>query len=911
MLESLTSTLGEGLVALDRTLRYVFVNDAAERLTGLRREDLLGRRPEEVLPPAVLSQAMPHVEAALASGQAVVYDTHVPSVDRWFENRLYPASDGGMLILFVDVTERRLAAEQLRRREEMQALLVTLLEQTRPLRDPEEVMWTCVQGLGTFLRVSHCMFGEVDASGSQVVVARDYVDNVPSVAGQHQLENFGLALAEELRDGRSIVVDDTWSDARTSAPASRSSFDALGVRAVLAAPLLKDGRLVAVLSVLEPSPRQWSDEERALLERLAEQTWLAVTTARAEAALRASRDVLALAMRSGRMGAWSRDLTTGEVWWSRELEEIFALPPGGFAGTNDGFFAFVHPDDVAQVEGAVADAIRDGQDYAVEFRFKAGDRWRWMDGRGRAVYAEDGSPAWLYGIGSDITERRLAEQALATAQEAAAADSARLHLAMAAAALGDWSWDFHTDLVTLSPRGAELFGVPQGKPYTWSQLHERVHPDDRRLARASADDAVQARTDYAAEYRVVQEGRDRWISARGRLRLDPSGAPAGMQGILQDVSHDRLLVHFDDAIRSLTSAADIGATAARLVGQFLGADFGVYATLTPDGEMVQAGSYTPAGERVSGEGLMQCLQDVLRGPWHSGDVQAAPEASTGLPMSGGLDRADAIVDGAMVAAPILRAGQLVAVLAVRAAAPRPWHAYEVALVQQVASRCWESIQRASAEEERTLLLARERLARLEAEQQNRRLAQLSEAAEAASRAKDEFMAMLGHELRNPLAPILTALQLLRLRGDAGSEPERIVIERQVRHLTRLVDDLLDVSRIASGKVELKLVPVETAEVVGARDRDGEPAARSAVAHSDGGCAPRGPADDCRPRPPQPGDRQPAHQRGALHAAGRPDLGDRHPGWRGRPRRGARFGHRHRRRGAAEGIRPVRAGAAGQ
>ena len=88
-----------------------------------------------------------------------------------------------------------------------------------------------------------------------------------------------------------------------------------------------------------------------------------------------------------------------------------------------------------------------------------------------------------------------------------------------------------------------------------------------------------------------------------------------------------------------------------------------------------------------------------------------------------------------------------------------------------------------------------------------------EAAESANRAKDEFLAMLGHELRNPLSPILTALQLMKLRGEPGSERERTVIERQVSHLTRLVDDLLDVSRIARGKVELKTEIVEMAEVV--------------------------------------------------------------------------------------------------
>jgi len=85
-------------------------------------------------------------------------------------------------------------------------------------------------------------------------------------------------------------------------------------------------------------------------------------------------------------------------------------------------------------------------------------------------------------------------------------------------------------------------------------------------------------------------------------------------------------------------------------------------------------------------------------------------------------------------------------------------------------------------------------------------------AESANRAKDEFLAMLGHELRNPLAPILTALQLMQLRGGGGAERERQVIERQVKHLMTLVDDLLDVSRIARGKVQLKRELVDIADV---------------------------------------------------------------------------------------------------
>ena len=86
-------------------------------------------------------------------------------------------------------------------------------------------------------------------------------------------------------------------------------------------------------------------------------------------------------------------------------------------------------------------------------------------------------------------------------------------------------------------------------------------------------------------------------------------------------------------------------------------------------------------------------------------------------------------------------------------------------------------------------------------------------AEEASRAKDQFLAVLGHELRNPLAPIATALRLMALRAGNAFTSERAIIERQVQHMTRLVDDLLDVSRITRGKVELRRRPVEIADVI--------------------------------------------------------------------------------------------------
>jgi PAS domain S-box-containing protein len=91
--------------------------------------------------------------------------------------------------------------------------------------------------------------------------------------------------------------------------------------------------------------------------------------------------------------------------------------------------------------------------------------------------------------------------------------------------------------------------------------------------------------------------------------------------------------------------------------------------------------------------------------------------------------------------------------------------------------------------------------------------QAQEDREAANRAKDEFLAMLGHELRNPMAPIATALQLIKLKGEQRSSRELEVIERQVGYMLRLVDDLLDISRITKRKIELRKERLTVASAV--------------------------------------------------------------------------------------------------
>jgi PAS domain S-box-containing protein len=147
----------------------------------------------------------------------------------------------------------------------------------------------------------------------------------------------------------------------------------------------------------------------------------------------------------------------------------------------------------------------------------------------------------------------------------------------------------------------------------------------------------------------------------------------------------------------------------------------------------------------------------------------------------------------LLAAPLRARGALLgSVKLLRCDPKRPFGEHEMFIATEFGRRCAIAIENAR-------LYASARLDRA--------------AAEEASRAKDQFLAVLGHELRNPLAPIVTALRFMAIRGSDVFPKERAIIERQVDHLTRLVDDLLDVSRITRGKIELRRQPLDITDVL--------------------------------------------------------------------------------------------------
>jgi PAS domain S-box-containing protein len=254
-----------------------------------------------------------------------------------------------------------------------------------------------------------------------------------------------------------------------------------------------------------------------------------------EELLRQTQRSLALAMRGGRMGWWTRDLRTEVVTWSPELEAIFGLEAGSFGGIEASFLDLVHDDDRPRVEAAVAAALERGRDYVVTFRFRHGDgSWRWMDGRGRATY-EDGRPTVLYGIGIDVTERMETESATRANEE-------RLRLATAAAGLGLYELDFAAGTVYRSP---ELEAMIGRDPELGARPDlDVVHAEDRdrvdALFAASQDPTGDG--SFEQEYRVLRpDGTPRWVSVLGqtfftRPEPSPDRRPVRSVGIVQDIT---------------------------------------------------------------------------------------------------------------------------------------------------------------------------------------------------------------------------------------------------------------------------------------------------------------------------------------------------------------------------------------
>ena len=393
-------------------------------------------------------------------------------------------------------------------------------------------------------------------------------------------------------------------------------------------------------------------------------------------------------------------------------------------------------------------------------------------------------------------------------------DAERLRLALAAARLGDWSRDAATDVVTLSPRAAEIFGVPADAELTWAELRERLHPDDRERVTRAVETAYATRSSYAVEYRVRTTEGERWVAAHGHATYAENGAVTGSLGTVQDITAQmrtkellreqaEALQIINDLGRVLSAELDLkklvqaltdGATS--LVGAQFGAFFynvldaggGSYMLYALSGidrrqfERSPIPRATVFGPTFRGDGIIR-IDDVTQDPRVD---QTEPQRGTPfgyLPVR------------SYLAVPVTsRSGEVLGGLFFGHAVPGVFTDGDERVMVGLAAQAAIAIDNARL---------------FDAVQKAR------EAAEVANRLKDEFLATVSHELRTPLNAVLGWTSLLR--GTQMDEARRAkaleTIERNARLQQKIVEDILDVSRIIAGQLRLEKEPMPFRPVV--------------------------------------------------------------------------------------------------
>ena len=245
-----------------------------------------------------------------------------------------------------------------------------------------------------------------------------------------------------------------------------------------------------------------------------------------------------------------------------------------------------------------------------------------------------------------------------------------------------------------------------------------------------------------------------------------------------------------DRMRDLSDPSEIVRVASEMLGHYLDASHVFYAevddaagTFVIRRDWVRNGDLTLAGRGAALEDFGPAMIADLRAG-HSvtiDDVRADPRTA------GHTHAYDGLGVHSLLALPLARDGRLAATLNVHDSGPRAWSAEDRKLAADIAERTWSAVERVRAEQALRL----------------------------ADRRKDEFLAMLAHELRNPLAPISAAAQLLNMGPPDAARVARTstIIARQVAHMTGLIDDLLDVSRVTGGLVVLTRDEVDVKRVV--------------------------------------------------------------------------------------------------
>ncbi|MDV2992456.1 MAG: Sensor histidine kinase RcsC [Chroococcidiopsis sp. SAG 2025] len=353
----------------------------------------------------------------------------------------------------------------------------------------------------------------------------------------------------------------------------------------------------------------------------------------------------------------------------------------------------------------------------------------------------------------DVTDQIQAAAALRESE-------ARLRFMLDASQIGEWDLDLTTEPHTAhrSLRHDQIFGYESLLPeWSYRIFLDRVHPDDRTFVNETFQQTLSSNTNWNFECRIVHaDGSIHWIWVRSSVYCDSTGKPTRLLGIVIDIT-DRKRAE-EDRDRFFQLSRDMLAII-NMDGYFLQANPAWTETL---GYTAQELSAQPYIEFVHPEDRAMTSNEAQR-------------LAQGIPTVG-FENRYRCRDGSY-----------------------RWISWSVApFIEQKILYCVarDVTDRKAAEQEREQLLVREQAAR--------------EQAEAANRIKDEFLAVLSHELRSPLNPILGWVKLLRSRKFDAQATDRALetIERNAKLQTQLIEDLLDVSRILQGKMALNIASID-------------------------------------------------------------------------------------------------------
>lgn len=400
----------------------------------------------------------------------------------------------------------------------------------------------------------------------------------------------------------------------------------------------------------------------------------------------------------------------------------------------------------------------------------------------------------------DRCQRRQAEQALLENEE-------RLRLAVDSTRLGLWDFNPVSQEMQWCDRCRETFCEPPNAAPSLRTFLESVHPDDRAAVLSAGRQALSAGGgEFAAEFRIVRQSDhvERWLSLRGQAYFDDAGKPTRFIGTTRDITEARQAV-----VRVQTQAQQLRALAEAATRINAARDLQSTLDLLTSEARHIVGAQQAYASFHGGAGQGALRSTSLAADWSVSQEDAALVDRLADSLCSDPLQPCRFSQAALEQHPLGR--RLVAQWGSRPAL-QGWLA--VPLVSRAGDRLGlvqlsAREQGEFSEDDEAILVQLARMASVALEN-----ARLYDELRDSDRRKDEFLAMLAHELRNPLSAITSAAELL---SSHDGLPEVTwsanVVARQCRHLARLIDDLLDVARISRGKIELRKRRIDLAEVV--------------------------------------------------------------------------------------------------